>query len=58
MGDEYSEYRHASTNELEAAVIIAINKGWPDRNRAQSYLSPQRESIFPHVENVHEKKKL
>ena len=42
-----------ATNDLKAAVIIAINKGWPDRNRAKSYLSPQRESIFPHVENVH-----
>jgi hypothetical protein len=41
-----------ATNDLEAAVMIAINKGWPDRNRAKSYLSPQRESIFPHVENV------
>jgi len=57
-GDEDSEKKeHQIEDELNAAVIKAIDNGWLDRNRAKSYLNPQKESIFPAVAGVYEEDK-
>lgn len=57
-GDESSEKALLKIeDELNAAVVMAMTKKWLERNRANSYLNPRCESIYPDVESVYKKDK-
>lgn len=58
VGDENSEKAlFKIEDELNAAVTMAIDKKWLERNRAKCFLNPQEENIFPEFKNVYEEGK-